>query len=156
MSEFDEIMKDLGSDIRLMADEVGKKTEKTVNISRLRMERVKIRRRISENYRCLGEVVYGGVKNEEDVSDVTKVIYEQLDDDFSRIEEIYDEIEKLKLGNAKYDEPMTDDGDDDEDVGETPDDSIADKIEDVAEDTAKAVVDTVNNLKTEANDIFVD
>lgn len=155
MSEFDEIMKDLGSDIRLMAGEVEKKTTKTVNISKLRMERIKIRRRISENYRCLGEVVYGGVKNNEDVSDVTKVIYEQLDDDFARIEEIYSEIEELKLGDAKYDKPSCAEDDDDEPEDVSDDEAdLGDKIEDAAEDTAKTVVDTVENLKTEAQDVF--
>lgn len=94
MSGFDNILNDL----KAVTDEVGKKANETFEISKLSLERAKIKSRVQQNYQRLGEIVYGGHKNDEDVSDIVAVLYEQLDDDFARIEEIYNEICAVKAG----------------------------------------------------------
>ena len=94
MSNFDNLLDDLKS----VTDEVGKKAGETLEISKLSLERARIRGRIQQNYRRLGEVIYGGYKNGEDVSDVVAVLYEQLDEDFERVEEIYNTICAIKAG----------------------------------------------------------
>lgn len=94
MSNFDNLLDDL----KAVTDEVGKKAGETLEISKLSLERARIRGRIQQNYRRLGEVIYGGYKNGEDVSDVVAVLYEQLDEDFERVEEIYNTICAIKAG----------------------------------------------------------
>ena len=96
MSGFDNILNDL----KAVTDEVGKKANETFEISKLSLERAKIKSRVQQNYQRLGEIVYGGHKNDEDVSDIVAVLYEQLDDDFARIEEIYNEICAVKAGGT--------------------------------------------------------
>lgn len=142
MSDFDDVMKDLRSDIKTMADEVGKKTNETVEVSKLRMERMKLKNRVKSNYQRLGEVIYGGRKNQEDVSDVTSVLYSQLDTDFARIEQIYDEIRVTK---AKYAEAYTENAE----GGTEPD--FGDKVEDAAEKAAETVSDAAETIADEVS-----
>ncbi len=102
MSNFDNILNSLYSDIKAMTEEVGKKAEETIEVSKLNLERSKLKKRVQENYQRLGEIIYGGYKNEEDVSDVVAVLYKQLDEDFERIEDIYNEICSVKNGVDVY------------------------------------------------------
>ncbi len=98
MSNFENIINDLYSEVKAMTKEVEKKAEETIEISKLNMERIKIRSRIQQNYQRLGEIIYGSYKNEEDVSDIVAALYEQLDEDFERVEGIYNEICSVKNG----------------------------------------------------------
>lgn len=94
MSNFDNIL----TSLMAATEEVGKKANETIEISKLNVERAKVKNRVRENYQRLGEIVYGGYKNEEDVSDITAVLFEQLDEDFDRIEDIYNQICAIKAG----------------------------------------------------------
>ena len=96
MAEFGDLIKGFYDDVKDAAKTATEKTYETVEISKLRIERMKLKGRIQSNYESLGEIVYGGHKNDEDVSDAVNVIFEQLDDDFAKIEEIYEKIEDIK------------------------------------------------------------
>lgn len=111
MSNFDNLLDDL----RSVTDEVGKKAGNALEISRLSLERTKIQGRIRESYRRLGEIVYGGYKNGEDVSKAAFAVYEQLDRDFERVEDIYNTICALKAGvDVAMDEDFSGEGDEPE------------------------------------------
>ena len=69
MSEFDDFIRGLGSDIKNAAEQVGKKAEETFEISKRRAEKIKIKGHINSLYQRLGELTYGGMKNGEDVSE---------------------------------------------------------------------------------------
>ena len=98
MSEFDDFIRGIGSDIKNAAEQVGKKAEETFEISKRRAEKMKIKGHIQSLYQRLGELTYGGMKNGEDVSAETAEIITQLDEAFARIEELFDEINAIKNG----------------------------------------------------------
>ena len=93
----------------------GKFAGDAVELSRLKLEHLKLKNRVRENYERLGEIVYGGYKNKEDVSDVIAVLYEQLDEDFANIERLFDAMNAVKAGYASYAEAKAADEDDDAD-----------------------------------------
>lgn len=98
MSEFDDFIRGIGSDIKSAAEQVGKKAEETFEISRRRAEKVRIKGNIQKNYQKLGELVYGGIKTNDDIHAEMETIISELDADFERITEIYDEINAIKNG----------------------------------------------------------
>lgn len=98
MSEFDDFIRGLGSDIKNAAEHVGKKAEETFEISKRRAEKVRIKGHINSLYQRLGELTYGGMKNGEDVSEEAKAITDKLDEAFARIEELFEEITAIKNG----------------------------------------------------------
>lgn len=102
MADINEVMNNLYSDIKAVGQEVGRRTGDALEISRLKLEHIKVKNRVRENYERLGEIVYGGYKNGEDVSDVIAVLYEQLDEDFAEIERIFAAINTVKAGYATY------------------------------------------------------
>ncbi|MBQ7875449.1 MAG: hypothetical protein IJ306_09920 [Oscillospiraceae bacterium] len=106
MSEFDDFIRGLGSDIRNAAEQVGKKAEETFEISKRKAEKVKLKGHVQNLYQRLGEITYGGIKNGEDVSEETGAIIEQLDAVFERIEELFDEINAIKNGTFIPDEEV--------------------------------------------------
>ena len=69
MSDFDDFIRGIGSDIKVAAENVGKKAEKTFEISKRRAERISLKGNIQKNYQKLGELVYGGLKNNEDIEE---------------------------------------------------------------------------------------
>ena len=87
MSEFDDFIRGIGSDIKNVAEKVGKKAEETFEISKRQAEKMKIKGHIQSLYQQLGELTYGGMKNGDDVSEETAALIEQLDKAFFRIEE---------------------------------------------------------------------
>ena len=98
MSEFDNFIRGIGSDIKTAAEQVGKKAEETFEISKRRVEKIKLKGKIQASYEKLGELVYGSIKNGEDVEEEVAVIVEQLDADFERVSEIFAEINAIKNG----------------------------------------------------------
>lgn len=98
MSEFDDFIRGIGSDIKNAAEQVGKKAEETFEISKRKAERVRLKGHIQSLYQRLGEITYGGMKNGEDVSEEIAEITEQLDAVFERIEELFDEINAIRNG----------------------------------------------------------
>ncbi len=120
MSEFDDFIKGIGTDIKNVAEHVGKKTEEAFEISKRKAEKVRIKGRIQSAYQRLVEIVYGSMKNGEDVSDETAALVLQLDDDFDRIREIYQEINEIKNGTyveeeeTHWDEEYAEDEDEEE------------------------------------------
>ena len=92
MSEFDDFIRGIGSDIKNAAEQVGKKAEETFEISKRKAEKMKIKGHIQALYQQLGELTYGGIKNGEDVSEETNEIINKLDEAFVRIEELFEEI----------------------------------------------------------------
>ena len=54
MANFDSIL----GDLRIVAEEVEKKTRETIELSRLRMEKIQVRSDIKKNYESIGELVY--------------------------------------------------------------------------------------------------
>ena len=100
MADINEIMNNLYSDLKAVGQEVGRRTGDAVELSRLKLEHLKLKNRVRENYERLGEIVYGGYKNKEDVSDVIAVLYEQLDEDFANIERLFDAMNAVKAGYA--------------------------------------------------------
>ena len=113
MADINEIMNNLYSDLKAVGQEVGRRTGDAVELSRLKLEHLKLKNRVRENYERLGEIVYGGYKNKEDVSDVIAVLYEQLDEDFANIERLFDAMNAVKAGYASYAEAKAADEDDD-------------------------------------------
>ena len=69
MSEFDDFIRGIGSDIKNAAEQVGKKAEETFEISKRRAERMTVKGNIQKNYQKLGELVYGSLKSDEDIKE---------------------------------------------------------------------------------------
>ena len=95
-------MSNLCSDLKAVGQEVGRRTGDAVELSRLKLEHLKLKNRVRDNYERLGEIIYGGYKNKEDVSDVIAVLYEQLDEDFAEIERLFAAMNAVKAGYATY------------------------------------------------------
>lgn len=106
MSEFDDFIRGIGSDIKNAAEQVGKKAEETFEISKRKAEKMKIKGHIQALYQQLGELTYGGFKNGEDVSEETNEIIMKLDAAFVRIEELFEEIKEIKNGTFVREEEM--------------------------------------------------
>lgn len=102
MADINEVLSNLCSDLKAVGQEVGRRTGDAVELSRLKLEHLKLKNRVRENYERLGEIVYGGHKNKEDVSDVIAVLYEQLDEDFAEIERLFAAMNAVKAGYATY------------------------------------------------------
>ena len=106
MSEFDDFIRGIGSDIKNAAEQVGKKAEETFEISKRKAEKMRIKGHIQALYQQLGELTYGGIKNGEDVSEETGAIIAQLDEAFVRIEELFEEINEIKNGTFVKEEEI--------------------------------------------------
>lgn len=106
MSEFDDFIRGIGSDIKNAAEQVGKKAEETFEISKRRAEKMKIKGHIQSLYQKLGELTYGGMKNGEDVSEETGALIAQLDEAFARVEELFEEINAIRNGTFVQEEEM--------------------------------------------------
>ena len=125
MSEFDDFIRGIGSDIKNVAEKVGKKAEETFEISKRQAEKMKIKGHIQSLYQQLGELTYGGMKNGEDVSEETGALIAKLDEAFFRIEELFEEITAIKNGTFVSDDEM----DWDEEYAEEYDVDVAEIIE---------------------------
>ena len=106
MSEFDDFIRGIGSDIKNAAEQVSKKAEETFEISKRKAEKMKIKGHIQALYQQLGELTYGGIKNGEDVSEETNEIINKLDEAFVRIEELFEEINEIRTGTFVKEEEM--------------------------------------------------
>ena len=106
MSEFDDFIRGIGSDIKNVAEKVGKKAEETFEISKRQAEKMRIKGHIQGLYQQLGELTYGGMKNGEDVSEETAALVAKLDEAFVRIEELFEEINEIKNGTFVEDDEM--------------------------------------------------
>ena len=106
MSEFDDFIRGIGSDIKIAAEKVGKKAEETFEISKRQAEKMKLKGHIQSLYQQLGELTYGGMKNGDDVSEETNELIAKLDAAFVRIEELYEEINEIKNGTFVPEEDM--------------------------------------------------
>ena len=106
MSEFDDFIRGIGSDIKNAAEQVSKKAEETFEISKRKAEKMKIKGHIQALYQQLGELTYGGIKNGEDVSEETNEIINKLDEAFVRIEELFEEINEIRNGTFVKEEEM--------------------------------------------------
>ena len=93
-------------DIKIAAEQVGKKAEETFEISKRKAEKMKIKGHIQTLYQQLGELTYGGIKNGEDVSEETNEIINKLDEAFVRIEELFEEINEIRNGTFVKEEEM--------------------------------------------------
>lgn len=102
MADINEVLSNLCSDLKAVGQEVGRRTGDAVELSRLKLEHLKLKNRVRDNYERLGEIIYGGYKNKEDVSDVIVVLYEQLDEDFAEIERLFAAMNAVKAGYATY------------------------------------------------------
>lgn len=102
MADINEVLSNLCSDLKAVGQEVGRRTGDAVELSRLKLEHLKLKNRVRDNYERLGEIIYGGYKNKEDVSDVIAVLYEQLDEDFAEIERLLAAMNAVKAGYATY------------------------------------------------------
>ena len=102
MADINEVLSNLCSDLKAVGQEVGRRTSDAVELSRLKLEHLKLKNRVRDNYERLGEIIYGGYKNKEDVSDVIAVLYEQLDEDFAEIERLFAAMNAVKAGYATY------------------------------------------------------
>lgn len=102
MADINEVLSNLCSDLKAVGQEVGRRTGDAVELSRLKLEHLKLKNRVRDNYERLGEIIYGGYKNKEDVSDVIAVLYEQLDEDFAEIERLFAAMNAVKAGYDTY------------------------------------------------------
>ena len=102
MADINEVLSNICSDLKAVGQEVGRRTGDAVELSRLKLEHLKLKNRVRDNYERLGEIIYGGYKNKEDVSDVIAVLYEQLDEDFAEIERLFAAMNAVKAGYASY------------------------------------------------------
>ncbi len=150
MADINEVLSNLCSDLKAVGQEVGRRTGDAVELSRLKLEHLKLKNRVRENYERLGEIVYGGYKNKEDVSDVIAVLYEQLDEDFAEIERLFAAMNAVKAGYATYAEAEATGKAEPEEKAEEPEEEEPDvaieitiekeidKMMDEAEEAAKA------------------
>ena len=90
MSEFDDFIRGIGSDIKNAAEQVSKKAEETFEISKRQAEKMRIKGHVQSLYQQLGELTYGGMKNGEDGSEETSELIAKLDEAFFRIEELFE------------------------------------------------------------------
>lgn len=161
MSEFDDFIKGLGSDIKTAAEQLGKKADETFEISKRHAEKIKIKGRIQRNYQRLGEEIYGGMKNGEDVSEETNAIIAQLDEDFERIKVLYEEITAIKNGSTVPEEEEEAEPDWEEeyaeeyDIEETLDDEIIEGFGEIPEEDEEQKTETVS-YKSQEFDIYAD
>ena len=125
MSEFDDFIRGIGSDIKNAAEKVGKKAEETFEISKRQAEKMRIKGHVQSLYQQLGELTYGGMKNGEDVSEETSELIAKLDEAFFRIEELFEEITAIKNGTFV----STDEMDWDEEYAEEYDVDVEEIIE---------------------------
>ena len=125
MSEFDDFIRGIGSDIKVAAEKVGKKAEETFEISKRRAEKMRIKGHVQSLYQQLGELTYGGMKNGEDVSEETAALVAKLDEAFERIEELFEEINEIRNGTFAEEAEM----DWDEEYAEEYDVDVAEIIE---------------------------
>lgn len=135
MSDFDDIIKGLRSDLKTASKQVEKKTSETIEISKLRVEKMKLKGKIQSCYEELGELVYGGYKNEEDIEEGKKALFEELDEDFERIDEIYREVEAIKAGKTVQKK--------DDDIQEELDDMMEEAFEEAEEDDDEVEVEWI-------------
>ena len=147
MSEFDDFIRGIGSDIKNAAEQVSKKAEETFEISKRKAEKMKIKGHIQALYQQLGELTYGGIKNGEDVSEETNEIINKLDEAFVRIEELFEEINEIRNGTFVKEEEM----DWDEEYAEEYDIDVEEVIEE-----AKAFEETEEPEKLQEFDISID
>lgn len=160
MSEFDDFIRGIGSDIKNAAEQVGKKAEETFEISKRKAEKIKLKGYTQNLYQRLGELTYGGMKNGEDTSKEANEIIEKLDEAFARIEELFDEINAIKNGTFVPEEEEVDweeeyaEGYDEED-GEI-DVSIVVMEDDGEVVEEPAVVELEENAKSQEFDINID
>lgn len=152
MADINKIMNNLYSDIKAVGQEVGRRTGDAVELSKLKLEHLKVKNRIKEDYERLGEIVYGGYKNEEDVSDVIAVLYEQLDEDFEELEQIYSAINCVKAGysvyseaNAAFEEEQAEPAPD-----ENTDTNLISEISEAAKDAKEEIEDEIEEIFEEA------
>ena len=148
MSEFDDFIRGIGSDIKTAAKHVEKKAEETFEISKRRAEKMKVKGHIQALYQRLGELTYGGMKNGEDVSEETAEIIEQLDKAFLRVEELFAEISSIKNGTFVAEEEEMDW---DEEYAEEYDVDVAEIIEE-----AKAFEEDEEDSEIEVELIIAD
>ena len=156
MSEFDDFIRGIGSDIKIAAEKVGKKAEETFEISKRRAEKMKIKGHIQALYQRLGELTYGGMKNGEDVSEETAEIIEKLDAAFARVEELFDEITAIKNGTYV---PEEEEIDWDEEYAEGYDEEMTEEIvaeEPAAEEVVEEATEEPAPAKEAEFDINVD
>jgi predicted phage tail protein len=92
MANFDNIL----GDLRIVAEEVEKKTREAVELSRLRMEKIQVRSDIRKNYESIGEMVYAEYRSREDNSDVIDIFKKEIDREYDRLNEITGRIRKLR------------------------------------------------------------
>ena len=102
MADINEVLSNLCSDLKAVGQEVGRRTGDAVELSRLKLEHLKLKNRVRDNYERLGEIIYVLYMNKEDVSDVIAVLYEQLDEDFAEIERLFAAMNAVKAGYASY------------------------------------------------------
>lgn len=156
MSEFDDFIRGIGSDIKNAAEKVGKKAEETFEISKRQAEKMKIKGHIQTLYQQLGELTYGGMKNDEDVTEETNELIAKLDEAFFRIEELFEEITAIKNGTFVSDDEV----DWDEEYSEEYDIDVEEIIEEAkafeeAEETVEAADETVKEEPSKAQEFDI-
>ncbi|MBQ6878406.1 MAG: hypothetical protein IJO22_08435 [Oscillospiraceae bacterium] len=153
MSEFDDFIRGIGSDIKNAAEQVGKKAEETFEISKRRAEKMKIKGHIQSLYQQLGELTYGGLKNGDDVSEETSALINQLDEAFARVEKLFEEISAIKNGTFVREEEM----DWDEEYAEEYDVDVEEIIEEAkAFEEPSEEVPSEETAKSQEFDINID
>ena len=88
---FDDIM----SSIRSAADTVSKKTEETVEISKLKFNIAKIKGDIEKKYADLGRCVYGACKGAENYQESSNAIVKDIDDLKAELKKAEDELKEI-------------------------------------------------------------
>jgi len=92
MANFDSIL----GDLRIVAEEVEKKTRETIELSRLRMEKIQVRSDIKKNYESIGELVYAEYRSHEDNGDVIEIFEKEIDREYDHLGEIAGRVRKLR------------------------------------------------------------
>ncbi len=92
MANFDSIVDDL----RIVAEEMGKKTKEAIELSRLRMEKIQVKSDMRKNYENIGELVYAEHRLQENNADVIEIFKKEIDREYEHISEISARIRKLR------------------------------------------------------------
>ena len=92
MANFDSIV----GDLRIVAEEMGKKTKEAIELSRLRMEKIQVKSDMRKNYENIGELVYAEHRLQENNADVIEIFKKEIDREYEHLSEIAARIRKLR------------------------------------------------------------
>lgn len=94
------VFEDVVINAKSAAATVGKKAERLVDVSKLRVSAAELNGEISKKYEALGRLVYDSVKSETDAHGLTREYVESIDVLYEKLDEINEKINVLSNKSA--------------------------------------------------------